>query len=491
MKAMLLHVPKGFSSDDWRRNYINIMPMGLFSIAHFANRRGHDVKVMNAAVHQNRETALRLVFDRMENGGFEVVGLPIHWHLSAYDACRAAEEIKRAFPAFRVVLGGITATVLAEELLEACGAVDAVVRGDGELPFAAYLDELARPPSARDLSSVPNLCWRQDGRPATNAETYVATQDAYSAFDFSVEDVLFDLAEYAAGPSFFDVIKGIPFDFFTEKLEDKVFFLNVGRGCSVSCVYCAGSSVSFARYFHRDRVMYRSVDAVLETVKGAARTGFRKLHVCFDAPCAGKDDYFVSLFTRTREEVPHEMSMLFETYDLPSRRFLDAFSSSFQKAIAILSPCFFDSEKMKRFKGYHFSRAEMERALEEIRGYPNLEAFVYFAITPLEEWGDERIAERVLYMRHLAKTYGCKVSAMPVLAEPGSPWVSFPELFGEPAIPLTFRDFWEEWQKPLDRWSEKLCHLPGVNRIVERIDELTQNASLASASLSRQDDSEP
>jgi len=304
-----------------------------------------------------------------------------------------------------------------------------------------------------------------------------------------VENVLFDLAEYAAGPSFFEVIEGRPFDFFTEKLADKVYFLNVGRGCSLSCIYCAGSSVSFARYFHRKEVMYRSVDAILETVKDAARTGFRKLHVCFDAPFPGKDDYFVSLFTRIREEVPHEMSMLFETYDLPSRRFLDAFSSSFQEAIAIISPCFFDPEKMRRFKGYFFGREEMERSLEEIGGYPNLKAFVYFAITPLEAWGDEQIVERVLYMRHLSETYGCKVSAMPVLAEPGSPWVAFPELFGELTIPLTFRDFWEEWQKPLDRWSEKLCHLPGVNRIVERIDELTQNASLTSANLTLRNDS--
>jgi hypothetical protein len=491
MNAMLLHVPKGFSSDDWRRNYINIMPMGLLSIAHFANARGHDVKIMNAAVHGNREVALKLVVERIEGGRCEVVGLPLHWHLSGYDACWVAERIKAAFPACHVVLGGITATVLAEELLDACSAVDAIVRGDGELPFAAYLDELSKPPAARDLSSVPNLCWRRDGRPATNTAVYVAAAAEYSSFDFSVDDVLYDLAEYAAGPSLFDVIRGRPFDFSAERLEDKVYFLNVGRGCSLSCIYCAGSAVSFARYFHRREVVYRSVDAVLRSVKAAARTGFSKLHVCFDAPCAGKDDYFISLFTRIRREVPHDLSMLFETYDLPSTRFLDAFSASFKEAIVVVSPCFFDSEKMRRFKGYHFTREEMERALGEIRGYPNLQAFVYFAITPVEEWDDGRIVERVRYMRHLTETYGCKVSAMPVLAEPGSPWVSFPELYGEPAIPLTFRDFWEEWQKPLDSWSERLCHLPGVNGIVARIDELTENASLTSASLEPPDRPSP
>jgi hypothetical protein len=172
--------------------------------------------------------------------------------------------------------------------------------------------------------------------------------------------------------------------------------------------------------------------------------------------------------------------MLFETYLLPSKPFLDALSGSFKEAIAIISPCFFDPAKMRRFKGYHFGREEMERSLGEIGGYPNLKAFVYFAITPLEEWDDEKIAERVRYMGHLTRTYRCKASAMPVLAEPGSPWVSFPALFGEPSIPVTFEDFWDEWRRPLDRWSEKLCHLPGVNRIVARIDELTENASLTS-----------
>ena len=58
MRSMLLHVPKGFSSENWKHNYINIMPMGLFSIANFATRRGHSVRVMNSAVYNNMEAAL-------------------------------------------------------------------------------------------------------------------------------------------------------------------------------------------------------------------------------------------------------------------------------------------------------------------------------------------------------------------------------------------------------------------------------------------------
>jgi hypothetical protein len=484
MNALLLHVPKGFSSDDWRHNYINIMPMGVFSIAHFARARGHDVKVMNAAVYRDRDAAFRLILRRIAEGDIRVIGMPIHWHLSAHDVCAVATRIKTEVPNCRIVFGGNTASVFAEEFLQACAAADGVIRGDGELPFAAYLDEIAQRARTQDLSNVPNLCWRRGGIPTTNHDVYVAARDELSSFDFSPTDVLPDIAEYANGPGMLEAMRGKPFDLIGERIEDRCFFLNVGRGCSLSCVYCAGSRVSFARYFHRGEVAYRSIDAVLETVRRAAGAGFRKLHVCFDAPRDGKDDYFASLFARIRQEVPHDMSMFFETYDLPTTRFLEAMSASFREAVAIVSPCFFDPERMRRYKGYRFTREEMERTLRTIGEYPNLKAFVYFAITPLERWDEAAIVERAGYMRYLARAYGCRASAMPILAEPGSPWVAFPELFGEPSIPLSFADFWDEWRKPLDRWSEKLCHLPGVNRIVARLDELTENPSLTAESLS-------
>ena len=469
MRAMIIGVPKGFHHEQWDRNYINILPAGVFALANHANLHGHRVRVMNAAVHGSHEAAMEVITRRMQEYRVEVIGIPVHWHLVGYDACWAARRIKQAFPACRVVLGGITASVFPAELMGACEAVDAVIRGDGEEPLRRLLDQWQLPAPEQDLAAVPNLCWRDGDRVVTNAQRYVASDEELSALDFSIGETMFDVGEYANGPGMLDVVAGEAAAVAKERMEDLAFSLNIGRGCSLDCAYCAGSRVSFERHFGRPQVAFRSVDAVLATVKRAFELGFRKLHVCFDAQSPGKDDYFITLFNRIRAEVSADITLMYECYNLPREALLEAVSTCFAAGILIISPCFFDADKMRRYKGYRFTRRQMEASLARIAGYDNLRAFVFFAITSLESWDDQAIDRRVAYMRSLKERFGCRASAMPVLAEPGSPRVSFPGMYDGADVPLTFEDFWEQWQRPLDRWSETLCHMPDINRVVDRV----------------------
>ncbi len=478
MRSIIVHIPKGFSADDWSHNYINVMPMGVFSIANYAVFAGHSCRVMNAAVYECREHALELVYRRIEQDGIGVVGLPLHWHLSGYDVCFAAEQIKDRFPECRVVLGGITATIFAKELLNACPAIDAVVMGDGEVAFASYLDVLDKPVDERDFGIVPNLCLRTDAGLFTSAKRQVDTDVEMGRYNFSIADCIYDVREYAGGPSMFDVIKGKRVDLLNQPIEDRAFFINIGRGCSLNCVYCAGSSVSFARYFHRQELTVRPAASVVRTVLDAVEVGFSKFHICFDAPFSGKDDYFAEIFTSIAAATNTDLSLLYETYNLPSRRFLDSFASSFNKATIMISPCFVESSLMQKYKGYHFTRSEMEDCLTQIGKYPNLNCFVYFAITCLENWNDDTIRELVLYMKQLKNRWGCQASAMPILAEPGSPWVAFGSMYADAALGLGFADFYREWQRPLNEWNPTLCNLPAINEVFARIGELMQNESL-------------
>ena len=469
MRAMIIGVPKGFHDPQWDRNYINILPAGVFALANHANRHGHQVTVMNAAVHGSLEAAMALITRRMEEHQVEVVGIPVHWHLVGYDACYAAQRIKEAFPSCKVVLGGITATVFAREFLGVCEAIDAVVQGDGEEPLRRLLDQWQLPEPQQDLGAVPNLCWRGPGQIVTNEQRYVATDEELSSLDFSIGETICDVGEYANGPGMLDVVAGEAATVTGERIEDLAFSLNIGRGCSLDCAYCAGSRVSFERHFGRPRVAFRSVEAVLATVERAVEQGFRKFHVCFDAPSPGKDDYFITLFRRIHAEVCADTTLMFECYNLPRSSMLEAISACFAGGILIISPCFFDAAKMRRYKGYHFTLQQMEASLARIAGYDNLRAFVFFAITSLEDWGGEAIDRRVAYMRSLKERFGCRASAMPVLAEPGSPRVCFPGMYQGADLPLTFEDFWEQWQLPLDHWSEKLCHMPEINEVVARV----------------------
>ncbi|MBW2264049.1 MAG: cobalamin-dependent protein, partial [Deltaproteobacteria bacterium] len=275
MRALIVHVPMGFSRDDWSHNYINIMPMGVLSVANHANRNGHHVKVMNTAVLGSRDEALESVLERIEKERFEVVGFTLHWHLAAYDVMFAVEQVKARAPAVATVIGGSTASIHARELMALGASLDAVIQGDGEIPFARYLDEMSRGEEQRDLALVPNLHWRDpgSGHVAFTGLTHVANREQADSFDFGPA-ALYGTRDYANGSSMFEAIRGDRTKTVEETIEDKWFFLNVGRGCNLNCIYCAGSRLAQERYFGRSEVVIRSVDAVVKTVRSAHEAGF-------------------------------------------------------------------------------------------------------------------------------------------------------------------------------------------------------------------------
>ncbi len=473
MNALLLHVPKGFADTDWRHNYVSIMPMGLFAVANYANHRGHQAKVMNCARHGSTDAALRLALERIDAGGAEVVGLPLHWHFSGHDVLAAVRLLKARRPALRCVVGGLTASVFAAELLAACPELDAVIQGDGELPFAAYLEALA---AGRPLAEVPNLHWRDGATRRDNGLGYVAGAAEVDALDFDPGTCMLDLDEYVTGRGMFDAIAGRYDALVGQPLAERCFFVNVGRGCSFNCVYCSGSRVAFARYFGRAAPLVRSVDAVLRSVAAAYGRGFRTFHICFDPAFPGKRGYFPALFRRVHDQVAADLTLMFEAYGLPSVELLDALASNFARGVVVLSPCFFDAAAMRRYKGYAFTDEQLRATLAEIRRRPGLEAFVYYAITPLESFSADSIADYVARMNALRAEFGCRVSAMPIQAEPGCPWVAFPDLFPVEPYRLEFADFLAEWRAPLDHWSERLCYgLTDIDAVVARINATTTN----------------
>ena len=95
-----------------------------------------------------------------------------------------AAVIKSEFPQSVVVLGGNYASYIGREILEACGAVDLVIRFEGEIAFERLCRVVAS--GSRDFRSVPNAVFRDGGEIVeTDVLPALPTLDALPIMDRS------------------------------------------------------------------------------------------------------------------------------------------------------------------------------------------------------------------------------------------------------------------------------------------------------------------
>jgi len=143
-----------------------------------------------------------------------------------------AEAVKRAFPSCQILFGGHNVPP-GGAMLDEFPYIDYLLHGEGEIPFRALLEELAK--DTPDVSAVPGLSYRTDGGTATNAETALV----------SVAD---SPSPYLEG--LFDPIVAAHPDIYWSAVWE------TNRGCPYHCAYCDwGQHNAAVRQFSMERLL--------------------------------------------------------------------------------------------------------------------------------------------------------------------------------------------------------------------------------------------
>ena len=128
----------------------------------------------------------------------------------AEEVISLSERIKQVKSDVFIFMGGYFPTIYYEEIMARTSAIDAIVRGEGEIPTLKIIEHLERkqyPP----LDEIPNLVWKKDGHVKTNRIT--------TRFDLKNKALLnLDLLQ---NPRDYDIL---PYAF--------------SRGCSYRCNFC-------------------------------------------------------------------------------------------------------------------------------------------------------------------------------------------------------------------------------------------------------------
>lgn len=154
----------------------------------------------------------------------DVLGISVTcWNARAvYEVCRIVGAVR---PECAIVLGGPEVGPMAEEVVATHKEVSAVVRGEGEVTFAALLAELARGGKA----------WRVDGLTLRKGDEIVSTADRGLVADLDT----------------------LPSPYLTGLLQptDGGAYLETYRGCPHRCAYCfEGKGYGRIRSFSDERV---------------------------------------------------------------------------------------------------------------------------------------------------------------------------------------------------------------------------------------------
>ncbi|MEM2905697.1 MAG: radical SAM protein [Candidatus Bathyarchaeia archaeon] len=331
-----------------------IMPVGLLAIAAFLEDHGFNTRV----VHTGLEQMLDERFEPSKTAKRfrpEVVAIDLHWCSHAYDAVELARACKESLGC-AVVLGGFTASFFDAEILKRFPFIDAVVRGEGELPMLRFMESLDE---GLDLTAVPNLSYRRGEAIVRNPLSYVADEEAVSQLDFTRLSLLEHWEDYIRLMSL------------KSRLDEPNFlrrgWLSVGRGCSFNCSYCGGGLEAQRIISGRTQPVFRRKEKVVEDIVKLQERSVRELYVDFD-PYPEDRRYYRELFEMLRrEKVDIGCELL--TWGLPDDEFIADFAGTFDPYFSMItiSPET-GSEPVRRLnRGCPYSNEALTRQVEALQ----------------------------------------------------------------------------------------------------------------------------
>ncbi|MFE6533481.1 hopanoid C-3 methylase HpnR [Streptomyces rochei] len=132
MRLLLVHP----SALMYSEIFLRLEPLGLERVAGAARDAGHEVRVVDRQVLSER-----VLRDEVRAFRPEALGISLNYLANIPEAIELAVKVKREVPDCFVFFGGHSVSFVAEDVLEqAAGAVDAVVRGEGEPAIAPLLE---------------------------------------------------------------------------------------------------------------------------------------------------------------------------------------------------------------------------------------------------------------------------------------------------------------------------------------------------------------
>lgn len=383
-------------------------PVGFRSLREYLSHRGFDVKIINLSTLLIRYPQID-VDQLIESLDVRIVGIDLHWMVHVQGCLAVAERIKRLRPDISIILGGISSTYYADELIR-YPFIDMVMRGyDTHEPMSALLGAFRQ---GVEPIAVPNLLWKDSaGQIYDNSFSYRPAALGCGV-DWSLQ----------------------PRTDASVKLPIREVLPVLNAGCSRNCGWCGGSRDAFRRIFKQRRSL---IPKVAETIS----TEFDSLHAL-----PGADKYYVysiGAYNLSRSRMKRALDAVaastfrainYEQYDLTPDDILKQMVKANPRTTITLSPESHDFRIATLAGRGAYTNESMEFWIEKALDLGIEQVDVWYFIG-MPEQDEASVMGTVEYVQHLLHRFaGQRVNPMicPMIPflDPASNYFETPERYG-------------------------------------------------------------
>ncbi len=418
-----------------------LIPLGVPALVNTLRAAGIEVQGVNFPLERELDRAFDLRQWLRRQTRARVILIDLHWYEHSYGALSVANVCKAVLPHARVILGGLTASGFAREILELFPTVDFIVRGDAEQPLLTlvqrYLD--AADTAALALTDVPNLSYRRDGAVVENPIGYCATTADLDRLDYVDLSFMEHHAEYLVHEYLVTDLAKARAALKTNPYLGR--WIATARGCKYECSYCGGCKSAHQTLAARDGLVPRSPEVVVNELERLSTNGVIQASLSYDVAELG-DTYWRTLFSLMRQR-QIKIGLYNECFQLPSPQFVKRFAqvADLEHSCLAFSPLS-GNERVRRLNGKIFTNGELLNILDALNQY-GIFALIYFSLN-LPGETPETLRESIALAEQICQLY--PPSRLRILnschtLDPLSPMAVYPEKY---AISVTMRNF-DDW----------------------------------------------
>ena len=373
-----------------------------------------------------------------------VILIDLHWYEHCYGAVEMAKFCRQVLPDAWTVLGGLSASGFAGEILAQFPEVDFIVRGDAEQPLLDLLPQLIAAEghfaAGLNLSSIANLSYRQGDQVVENPCTYCAASADLDRLNFADIDFIDHKKEYYVHEYIVADLKKSRLALETNPYWGR--WITTARGCKHECSYCGGCKSAHKKLANRDGVIPRSPARVIDDLARLKQAGVVQASLTYDIAELG-DAYWQEFFARLRSS-GIKIGIYNEFFQSPKPAFIDDFARSVDLAHSCVafSPLS-GSERVRRLNGKLYTNDELFDRLGRLNRY-NAYVFIYFSLNlPGED--EQTLAQTIDLAEEIYQYYPSsllKILDTNHTLDPLSPMALAPEKFGIQTSMASFMDYY-------------------------------------------------